>query len=920
MNGLYHRPRKQVNVTKRIIMANRPDRNYLKCLHFMKQISNEPGLDRWNSWDDNARVNEYVFPKSAPQEPDKEASSTGRELLRIMSAVKALPSRTLCARLDPRRIPYPDSTHVPASRALNPMQPRALQALELGLAIRKKEYNIFVVGEPQLGRTYLVQNYLGPRAAKRPVPPDWIYLFNFDDPDRPLAVSLPAGQGRRFKTELAAAIQRVRDEMPLRFGKEHYVRKKEKLLRRFQNSKEEVMLKMEAQAKRHGFNLSFDEQGNVNLYPIVDGRVLNGPEVEKLESSLRVKLKSEGDRTLDAMLGLLRQINAQEQELREGERSLEREALEQVLVEVFDPFADHYAAHAKLKAFLSSLRGDLLDNQEQFKPKEAMGAPMTPEPSGGGEVFFERFAVNLFVDNSRLQGAPIVVEDNPTFFNLLGCIEREAEWGALFTDFTLLKAGALHRANGGFLVLHIEDVLQHPQAWEGLLRALRSMQIRVEDPGDHHESIRTKTIVPEPVALDVKVILVGTEEAYDLLLEYDDRFPKLFKIKGQVQETVGRNADSIRKYIHALARVIREDDLLPFDRGALAWLVDFASRLAEDQKKLSLRLPIVREIMIEASAMCGMAGCSLVDRAVLERAWDARNYRSNLYEEEFLSEYDRQLIKVATSGRAVGQCNGLSVSFLGDYELGLPHQISCTVGVGHGGIIDLEREAELGGPIHTKGMMILKSYLLKLFAQTKPVVLNASLCFEQSYAHVDGDSASGAELAALISALSGRANNLSLAFTGAVSQSGAIMAVGGATPKIEGFFEVCRRRGLTGDQGVIIPRDNVVHLMLKQEVLDAVEAGRFQIYPVQTIEQALEILTGLPVGRRLKNGSFSAGSLYRDVDERLSELEYLATKESRPRRRRKGGGKSRAGAGRLPEAAARCFNGAGALSPVYPKK
>ena len=810
-----------------------------------------------------------------------------------MAIPKSLPSRKLHARLDPRRIPYADSTDVPCPRTPAPMQPRALQALELGLAISKKEYNIFVVGEPQMGRTYLVQNFLEPRASTRPVPPDWIYVFNFEDPDRPLAISLKHGQAKVFKAEMAGVIHRVRDEVPLRFGQEHYIRKKEKLIRQFQHSKEEVMVKMEEQASRHGFNLCFDDQGNVNLYPIVDGRVLNGQEMEKLESSLRVKLKNEGDRILDAMLGLLRQINAREQDLREGERSLEREVLEQVLSEVLDPFVRKHGADKSLHAYLRAMRRDLLDNQDQFKPRESSPVGPGPEGANPSDGFFERFAVNLFVDNSRLQGAPIVVEDNPTFFNLLGCIEREAEWGALFTDFTLLKPGALHRANGGFLVLHIEDLLQHPQAWEGLLRALRSMQIRIEDPGDHHETIRTKTIVPEPIALQVKVILVGTEEAYDLLLAYDDRFPKLFKIKGQIQETVDRNADSIRKYLGNLARMIREDELLPFDREALAWLVDFASRLAEDQKKLSLRLPIVREVMIEGSAMSSLDGAGVVDRRSLEQAFAARNYRANLYEEEFLSEYDRQLIKVATSGFAVGQCNGLSVTFLGDYELGLPHQISCTVGVGHGGIIDLEREAELGGPIHTKGMMILKSYLLKLFAQNKPVVLTASLCFEQSCAQVDGDSASGAELAALISALSGRPNNLSLSFTGAVSQSGAIMAVGGVTRKIEGFFEVCRRRGLTGAQGVIIPGDNVVHLMLKQEVVDAVEDGRFHIYPVSCIEQALEILTGLPAGRRLKTGSFTSGSLYREVDERLRELEHLAAKEPRPVRRRRDFGRTR---------------------------
>lgn len=804
-----------------------------------------------------------------------------------MATPKALPSHSLRARLEPERIGFADSTEIPSADPAPPMQPRALHALELGLNIPKKEYNIFVVGEPQLGRTYLVQDYLTPRAAMRPTPPDWIYVFNFEDPDRPLAIPLPPGGARAFKTEMTTMVIRIRDEVPIRFSQDQYVRQKEKLVRQFQNSKEELILQMEEQAGDHGFNLTFDEQGNVNLFPVVDGKVLNSGEVERLDPGVRSRLRNEGDQTLDAMLGLLRQINAREQDLRDAERNLERDLLEHVLVETLDPFIAQHDGHQRLSAFLTSLRGDLLENLDQFKPKEPVPQAGGPEVMASNEGFFDRYMVNLFVDNSRLDGAPIIIEDNPTFFNLLGCIEREAEWGALFTDFSLLKPGALHRANGGFLVLHIEDVLQHPPAWEGLLRALRSMQIRIEDPGDHHETIRTKTITPEPIALDVKVILVGTDEAYDLLLAYDDRFPKLFKIKGQIQDTVVRDPESIQKYVQTMGRMIREDDLLPFDREALAWLVDFASRLAEDQKKLSLRLPIVRELMIEASAMGSMRQADLVERRTLEEAWEARNYRANLYEEEFLSEYDRQLIKVATNGCAVGQANGLSVSFLGDYEMGLPHQISCSVGVGHGGIIDLEREAELGGPIHTKGMMILKSYLLKLFAQNKPVVLTASLCFEQSYAQVDGDSASGAELAALISALSGQPNNLALAFTGAVSQSGAIMAVGGVTRKVEGFFEVCRRRGLTGGQGVILPEDNVVHLMLKQDVIQAVEEGRFHIYPVRCIEEALEILTGLPAGRRLKNGSFSAGSLYRLADDRLKELEELATRDSSSRKPRR---------------------------------
>jgi predicted ATP-dependent protease len=526
--------------------------------------------------------------------------------------------------------------------------------------------------------------------------------------------------------------------------------------------------------------------------------------------------------------------------------------------------------------YLADVRKELLENVDQLVPRDA--APAGLELLGGApeQDWFTRFEVNLFVDNADTEGAPIVVEDHPTPSNLLGCIERESEMGALTTDFTLIKAGSLHRAHGGFLVLHVEDLLQSNLAWEGLLRALRSGRSKIEDPEDGQDQSRTKTIEPEPVDLRLKVVLIGTDDTYELLLAHEDRFPKLFKLKAHLKDWVQRKAGSIRHYLHSLARIIREAELLPFDREALAGLVDFSSRLAEDQKKLSLKLPLLREVMVEASALAAMDGRDRVDGERLRRAVLQREYRANLYEEEFLDEYDRELIKVATSGSSVGRVNGLSVTWFGDYEFGLPHQIACSVGAGEGGVVDLEREAELGGPIHTKAMMILKSYLLSQFAQERPLVFSGSLCFEQSYAGVEGDSASGAELAALLSALAGVPNRLSLAFTGAVSQSGAIMAVGGVTRKIEGFFEVCRRHGLSGEQGAIIPADVREHLMLRQEVVDAVAEGRFHIYPVRTIEEAMQLLTGMPAGRRGKNGRFPTGSLYRLVDNRLAELTAMA--------------------------------------------
>ena len=560
----------------------------------------------------------------------------------------------------------------------------------------------------------------------------------------------------------------------------------------------------------------------------------------------------------------------------------------------------------RLVEHLAAVEKDILENVEAFLPRDSHGP--APEARhgheargghhGGGtgspdqhtaEDLMLRYEVNLFVDNGAYArdkaGAPVIVEDHPTAFNLLGSIERESEMGAMYTDFSLVRAGSLHRAHGGFLILNVEDLMGNQGTWEGLLRALRKGKIRMEDPGDA-EQVRVRTIEPEPIPLSVRIVLVGTDESYEALLGADDRFRKHFKLKAHMQAAAARTAQNIRHFLSALGRIIDEAGLPPFTRGALAGLVDHASRLTEDQKRLSLSFPLIRARMMEAAAIARMDGRERVEEADLARAIADHDFRANLFEEEFMADYDREIIKVATGGAGVGRANGLSVTLFGDYEFGLPHQISCTVGVGHGGILDLEREAQLGGPIHTKGMMIIKSYLVRLFAQDKPIVLTGSLCFEQNYAGVEGDSASGAELAALLSALSGAPIDLSLAFTGAVSQSGAIMAVGGVSRKVEGFYEVCRRRGLTGRQGVLFPADNAVHLMLKDEVVEAVRQGRFHLYPVQSIEEAMQILTGLPAGRRSASGRYPTGTLYHLVDQRLAELSRLAASAEKPKKGR----------------------------------
>ncbi len=803
-------------------------------------------------------------------------------------AYKLLRSTHLRAALPPERIPYATSAEIPVNGNRHSPQQRVLQALELGLHITAGGYNIFLAGEPELGRSHLLREFLAPRAKKGKTPPDLIYVSNFQDPDRPVLIAVPAGQGRKLKATLSKLLPRLRKEAALRVERPGFARSRSAIMDRFQTRRERLLNDMHKLAGAGGFKLDMDEAGSMTLYPLLEGKRLNEEEFESLDEGLRKQLKQKGDSLLEPIGGYLRKLAKAEQDFLDQERNLERELLDGVLQTFFDPLVEKFLPVCnadKLKDFFRELRADILDNADSLLPREAhdqQGAiPRPPSASSPADEFRPddigpHFDINLFVDNAETLGSPVIFDDHPTLANLMGCIEREAEMGALVTDFTLIKAGSIHRAAGGYLVLHLDDVLSRISAWEALLRTLRSGVSRIEDTGDEDAS-RPKGLQPDPIPLQVKVILVGREELYELLLENDERFSKLFKIKAHFTEHMPRNSTSIRVYLGHIKRIIEDDRLLPFDREALAGVVDYGSRLIEDQRKLSLKIPRIRELLVEASAYASMAGKDLVDKALLQKAQDARTFRSNLVEEAFLEEYDRRIIRVSTDGAAVGKVNGLAVSFYGDFEFGLPHQISCSVGAGSDGIVDLERDAQLGGPIHTKAVMILKSYLLDSFARDKPLVLAGSLGFEQSYAGIEGDSASGAELAALLSALADAPIRLDLAFTGAIGQSGRIMAVGGVTRKIEGFFEVCRRHGLTGRQGVILPRDNIEHLMLHEDVVRAAEAGTFHIYAVEDITEAMELLTGLPAGRRRKDGSYTKGSLYARVDERLKQLTRIST-------------------------------------------
>ncbi len=797
-----------------------------------------------------------------------------------------LPTSRLHATYDPAQIPVEDSSELKSgSMQRVPYQDRAMKALDLAVNISASGFNVYLAGSPNLGRSFIVQHYLAPLARRKPTPPDMVYVHNFSDAERPVLITLPSGLGRRLRQGMQAALKSVLATLENRIRGQGFMKQRAMLMESYQNERTKLLDRMNSIAVHKGFTLEFDDTGNITLFPLVKGRRVSDDEFASLDLEVQRLLKNKSADLVQHMSGFVHELTRTEEGFLDKEKDLEKSVLSQVLDTHMTPLETRFIKSVttagmedsaeKLRTFFAELRADMIENTESLlapKPKNDPGQS-GQTPAWSREEVLNHYRVNLFVDNGGFKGAPVILEDHPTAANLLGCVERESEMGALVTDFTLVKSGSLHRASGGYLVLRMDDLIHYPTAWEGLLRSLRSGKARMDESAEMPESaMRSKGLRPDPVPLDVKVVLIGDEFLYEGLLDSDERFGKLFRIKAELTDAMPRNAAGVRQYLNAIARIIRADKLPSFDRTALAWLVELGSHICEDQKRLSLKFPLIREYMVEAAALARMEKADKVSGSILEKAYAARIYRVNLVEDNYMEEYDRNVIRVETSGKAVGQINGLAVTTYGNFEFGLPHRISCTVGVGHDGISDIEREADLGGPIHTKAMMILMSYLTGVFASRKPLSLSGSLFFEQSYAGIEGDSASGAELAALLSALAEVPIRLDLAFTGAVSHAGQIMAVGGVTQKVEGFFKVCSRQKLTGTQGVILPADNVDHLMLAPNVLKAVDEGRFAVYAVRSIEEALQLLTGMPAGRRRKDGTFTRGSLYELVDRRLSLL------------------------------------------------
>ncbi len=758
-------------------------------------------------------------------------------------------------------------------------QDRAIRALKFGLANKAAGFNIFVSGLPGEGLIEAIQHFLRGLAAGEAPPRDWIYVNNFQDPYCPKALSLSTGAALQFKTDIEEFITEARNALIKAFESDEYSTKVDAINKEFQEKEKDVFADLEQRARRENFIIKRTPVEIIAL-PLIGGRPMTEKEFFGLSQKEQDLLLAKQASFKDDLKTVARKARELDREYNRAIYDLEQRvalfAIETLLEELQETYADQQA----ILDYLQEVKDDLLDNLAPFLQHE--GKDDNSQPTN----ILQRYEVNVLVDNAELQGAPIVLELNPTYNNLLGKIENESFMGTLVTDFTLIRSGSLHAANGGYIIIPIEDLLRNPFSWESLKRALRNQQIIIEDAGDRLGFMTTKSLRPQPIPLHLQVILIGRPDYYYLLFEYDDDFRDLFKVKADFDNTMEPSQENLRDFIAFFQHLCREEKLLPVSTNALASIIEYAHRLADHQKRISNQFGELSDLVREANHYASQAGAKEIGATHIEMTIQEKIYRSNLLQEKIIEYIDQGVILLDVDQEVVGQVNGLSVLDLGDITFGRPNRITASVSVGRSGILDIERESKLGGPIHTKGVLILSGYLAGVYGQEIPLSLSAQLVFEQSYSGVEGDSASSAELYALLSALADIPIKQSIAVTGSINQKGQIQAVGGINEKIEGFFETCRLKGLTGQQGVLIPAGNLVNLMLKEEVVEAVRQQQFNIWAISNVDEGIELLTGLRAGKITideKTGKplFEKDTLHDRVNRRLKEINQILDKHGK---------------------------------------
>lgn len=756
-------------------------------------------------------------------------------------------------------------------------QERAIKALELGITIQRQGYNIFALGPSGTGKHALVRRHVEKRAAAEPPPDDWCYVNNFQQPYIPRALRLPAGTGRELQSDMKRLVEELRTGLSSAFESEEYQTRRRVLEAEFNERQQESLKTLQDKARERNLTLLRTPSG-LAFAPLKDGEVLPPEEFQKLPETERDLLQKEVEKLQEELQKVMLQVPRWEREFRSRLRDLDREVATLVINDVIDDLFAKYKALPNVLEYLQAVQQDVGEHLEDFlsepeeKP-EAEAALNLAVPDGSKQTAtLRRYQVNVLVDAAGAAGAPVIYETNPSYLNLVGRVEQMAMMGALITDFTLIKPGALHRANGGYLLLDADKVLTSPYAWEGLKRALQFRQIRIESPSQMMSLSNTISLEPEPIALDVKVVLLGERQIYYLLTQADQDFLDLFKVAADFDDEFVRDAATVRQYAHLIATIVKREALLPFDRSAVCRVIEQAARLVEDRERVTARMQTIVDLLQESDHWAQAAGATVVTADHVQQALDAQVYRNDRIRERMQEDVLRETILMDTQGEKVGTINGLSVISMGTFAFGRPSRITATVSMGKGDVINIEREVEMSGPFHTKGVLILSSFIRSRYAQEQPLSLDASLVFEQSYGGVDGDSASSTELYALLSAIAQVPIKQSLAVTGSVNQHGQVQAIGGVNEKIEGFYDLCKARGLTGDQGVMIPQANVKHLMLRHDVVEAVAAGTFSIYPIATIDEGIEVLTGIPAGVANAKGEYPKGTVNRMVHDRLTRI------------------------------------------------
>jgi len=787
--------------------------------------------------------------------------------------VRSLPAQALYRRCDPGQLTFETTESLELFSEI-PGQDRAVEAIHFATEIDVDGYNVFVLGPPGAGRHTFVRQFLEKKAAGRAVPSDWCYVYNFDDPRQPKALRLPPRVSKELRLDVENAIQDAQTAIPAAFESEDFQLQHETIAEEFKERQEKAFKAIEQAAHERGISVIQTPTG-IAFIPMHGDEVIESEVFDTLPEEQQKKIHADINELTEQLQHMMRSAPKRAREMRQKFRQLEHDVAGLAMTGLIDELKQKYQHIHTVVEHLERMQADIVDNVGLFlNPADGPGLPaqMKEMLRSRESAAMRRYAINILVDRSECEGAPVVFEDKPSFAELIGKIEHEAEFGTLVTNFSLIRAGALHRANGGYLVLDVVKVLSYPLAWEGLKRAIKSRELRVRSLGDDIGLVSTVSLEPQPIPLDLKIILIGERIHYYLLDRYDPEFSELFKIAADFEDHIGRSDENVGHLARLLATVVRQENLRHLDRAGVARLMEESARHAGDSEWLSADIRQATDILREAHYWASHNGRELIGSEEVQQAIDSRIRRASRYRDQMRDQILRETLVIETSGARVGQVNGLAVMQLGGFAFARPQRITATVSLGSGKVIDIEREVELGGPLHSKGVLILAGFLSSHYVTDQPLSMSASLVFEQSYGGVEGDSASAGELCVLASALAEIPIKQSLAVTGSVDQHGRIQAIGGVNEKIEGFFDICSKRKLSGNQGVLIPLANVRHLMLRRDVVEAVEAGQFHVYAVDHIDRCLELLTGLPAGERDENGEFPEGSMNQKIRARLLDF------------------------------------------------